>query len=271
MNFSILVLLCIIKFSFYSFSQSVQVKDFDESEYKSVMGLYSMDFHHSSFNHNDRNVKVFLVEGKYWLFPAGGLNFGGNINLKNAPSEIDLVKKQNHYEFNVEDVGAYDFKISAENSAGKSKELLYVIYKAYNPNKIKFIESFSYKTLDDQKISSDDTDKKYSLIYFTGRKDLIDRGQIESLNSLKNEYKNVQFVCMFSEPENELTSFKEETNFNWSFISSVRSRELAKFQIGKLISEPAIYLVDNDQNKIIYHYYGVYNLPLALKKALKEL
>jgi len=271
MRFSILVLLYIIKFSFYSFAQSVQVKDFDESEYKRVTGIHSMGFHHSSYNHNNRKVRVFLVEGKYWLFPTKDLNFGDDIKIESVSSEIELVKRENHYEFNIEAIGTYNFKISAKNPTNKSNELLYVIYKAYDPNKGRIIDSFSYTTLNKQKTSSDNTDKKYSVIYFTGRKDLIDMDQIVSLNNLKNKYKNVQFFCMFSESEDELASFKKNTNFNWSFIPSVNSRELTKFQIEKLLSEPSIYLIDNNQNKIIYHYYGIYNLPLVLTKALQEL
>lgn len=271
MRFSILVLLSIIKFNFFSFSQSVQVKAFDESDYKKIAGVHTIGFHHSSYNHNAKDVRVFLVEGKYWLFPAKGLSFGGNTKIENAPSEIEMIKKENHYEFNINDIGTYTFNISTENPTNNSNNLLYVIYKAYNPHSSKDIDSFSYTTLDKHKISSDNTDKQYSVVYFTGRMDLIERDQIESLNNLKNKFEKVQFVCMFSEIEDKLIPFKEETNFNWSFIPSVNSKELTKYQIGKLLSEPSIYIVDNNQNKIIYHYNGVYNLPIELMKALNEL
>jgi len=271
MRFSILVLLSIIKFNFFSFSQSVQVTAFDESDYKEIAGVNTIGFHHSSYNHNAKDVRVFLVEGKYWLFPAVGLHFGGNTKIESAPSEIEMFKQENHYTFNIDKVGTYTFNISTINPTNNSKDLLYVIYKAYDPSVRKDIDSFSYTALDKQKISSDNTDKQYSVIYFTGRIDLIERDQIESLNNLKTKFDMVQFVCMFNETEAELIPFKEETNFNWSVIPSVNSRELTKYQIGKLLSEPSIYLVDNNLNKIIYHYYGVYNLPIELMKALKEI
>ncbi|RUA34615.1 MAG: hypothetical protein DSY77_04610, partial [Bacteroidetes bacterium] len=240
-------------------------------DYKKIAGVHTIGFHHSSYNHNAKDVRVFLVEGKYWLFPAKGLSFGGNTKIENAPSEIEMIKKENHYEFNINDIGTYTFNISTENPTNNSNNLLYVIYKAYNPHSSKDIDSFSYTTLDKHKISSDNTDKQYSVVYFTGRMDLIERDQIESLNNLKNKFEKVQFVCMFSEIEDKLIPFKEETNFNWSFIPSVNSKELTKYQIGKLLSEPSIYIVDNNQNKIIYHYNGVYNLPIELMKALNEL
>jgi hypothetical protein len=54
-------------------------------------------------------------------------------------------------------------------------------------------------------------------------------------------------------------------------IPNISARELTKYEINGLISEPSIYIVDNAQSKIVFYYYGLYEIDKVLLSALSTL
>jgi hypothetical protein len=266
---AILLLIC-VKLN----AQISYVNDYNPSYIHNSAGNFILAFHESNFGHANKPIRVYLMPGEYWLFCGASFSFQENLEILKIEPSISNLKQ--------EGAKAFSFSLEKETSlivetktllqGFKRTDHLFTFFLKYDPTLGKQIEGFKYTDIGGTIFSASESKKDYSIILFWGRQDFLTASLIKGLNNLKVQFnERTDFLCLTDEDKPKLARFQAEAGFNWQLIPNASFREQPKYQINGLISAPSVYIVDNAQSKIVFYYYGLYELDKVLENALSTL
>jgi hypothetical protein len=272
MRYRILVLMFLL--SSKLLAQIAAVSDYDQSYIRKTTGNYILPFHESNFAQANKAIRVYLMPGEYWLFCGEAFSFQENLEILKIEPSISNLKQ--------EGAKAFSFSLEKETSlivetktllqGFKRTDHLFTFFLKYDPTLGKQIEGFKYTDIGGTIFSASESKKDYSIILFWGRQDFLTASLIKGLNNLKVQFnERTDFLCLTDEDKPKLARFQAEAGFNWQLIPNASFREQPKYQINGLISAPSVYIVDNAQSKIVFYYYGLYELDKVLENALSTL
>jgi hypothetical protein len=266
---AILLLIC-VKLN----AQISYVNDYNPSYIHNSAGNFIVAFHESNFGHANKPIRVYLMPGEYWLFCGASFSFQDDLEILRIEPSISNLKQEGAkaFSFSLEKETNLIIETSTTVKGLKNSDHLFTFFLKYNPTVDKQIEGFSYTDMMGKVFSANKSKKKYSVILFWGRQDFLDTTLIKNLNKLQVQLnQKTDFLCLTNEDKPELERCQEEKGFNWQLIPNASFSEQPKYMINGLISEPSVYIVDNAESKIVFYYYGLYEIEKVLLSALSTL
>jgi hypothetical protein len=194
-------------------AQIAAVSDYDQSYIKNTTGNYILVFHESNFGHANKPISVYLMPGEYWLFCAEPFSFDENLEiLKMEPSIANLKQRgKKAYSFSIEKEINLTIEVKTSVTQVKRSDHLFTFFLKYDPFKQQQLVASKYLDSGGKAFSTTATDKKYSVIFFWGRKDFLSSNLMEGFNQVANKYgESANFLCLTYEKRDALQLFKEE-------------------------------------------------------------
>lgn len=252
-------------------AQPSRVKNDFNSYFKEQIGDNYLIIHTAAYKDVQRDeIKAYLPEGEYLLLPAPSLSFGKEIEIDISDDLKDVRRTpQGYYSFKASNTKEYNFRADAQLDV-ESNELLFIIYRKYNPTKKKQLKTLAYVDIDGNRFTFDGTTKKYSVIYFSSRLSAWSYKFVETMNSLSKDFEQVKFLKLSGDSKTSLKEFQEKSNLQgWCLIPYIRANDDLMFN--ELLSFPAFCIIDNEAKEIVFYHVADYvNIDKLLRKNLKR-
>jgi len=266
-----LILACAFQVIMLNAQPSRVENDFN-SYFKEQIGDNYLILHTAAYKDVQRDqIKAYLPEGEYLLLPAPNLSFGKEIEI-DISDELTDVKKtaQGYYSFKASDTKEYSFKADAQLDV-EADELLFIIYKKYNPTTKKQLKTLAYVDVDGNKFTFDSSTKKYSVIYFSSRLSAWSYKFAETMNDLSKDFEQVKFLKLSGDSKMSLKEFRQKSKLQgWCLIPYVRANDDLVFN--ELLSFPAFCIIDNEAKEIVFYHLADYvNIDKLLRENLNRL
>jgi hypothetical protein len=252
-------------------AQPSRVKNDFNSYFKEQIGDDYLVIHTAAYKDVQReNIRVYLPEGEYFILPAPNLSFGKDIEIEISDDLYDVQMTSNgFYSIKASETKEYNFKAKAELNL-QPNDLLFILYKKYDPYKKKRIKTLGYVDVHGKRFSFDSSSKKYSVIYFSSSLSPWSYKFAAKLNSLSQDFDQVAFLRLSSDSTTKLKEFELESNLkNWILIPNIRVND--DIQFNDLLSFPTFCITDNTTMEIVYHHVADYvNIEQLIRKNLNN-
>ncbi|PTB95799.1 hypothetical protein C9994_10125 [Marivirga lumbricoides] len=252
-------------------AQPSRVKNDFNGYYKEQIGDNYLIIHTASYKDIHReNIQAYLPEGEYLILPPPTFYFGKDIEI-GISNKLTKINKTSsgYYQFSVPKTNEYIFTVDAQVKL-QPNELLFIVYKKYDPYKKRKIETLKYIDIKGNEFNFNTTSKKYSVIYFSSSLSDWSFKFAEILNSISDDFLEVDFLRLSRDSKEKLIEFEKETNLkNWILVPNIRLN--SDLQFNELLSFPTFCIVDNKTQEIVYYHVADYiNIDNLLRENLNE-